>query len=237
MRPSLDALSRNSRAISYSLRGDFRSGFRVDRELGFDGHLQQLDTIFERAGLERAVLCGVSYGGLIALRYAATRPGRVSGLVLVSAPAPGWQPSKRQARYISRPWLSAPLFVAMGPLRLWPEIRAALPRWRTRARFAVAHALRVLGAPSIPGLMALRVRQQEGIDFLVDCQRVHAPALIITGEEHLDKVVPAHVTERYAELLPSVQHIRMERTGHIGMVTQPQNFAELVGRFAHAHHR
>lgn len=237
MRPALDALARDCRALSYSLRGDLRSGFRIERELGFEGHLRQLDAIFERAGLERAVLCGVSYGGLIAVRYAASRPDRVTGLVLVSAPGPGWKPSERQARYVSRPWLSMPLFVATGPLRLWPEIRAALPRWRPRARFALAHALRIVRAPSIPSLMALRVRQQEGIDFEADCLRVRAPALVITGEEQLDKVVPVRATERYARLIPCVQHIRMERTGHIGLVTQPEKFAGLVSEFAHAHHR
>ena len=236
MRPALDALSRHCRTISYSLRGDFRSGFRVERELGFEGHLRQLDALFERIGLGRAILCGVSYGGLIAVRYAATRPSRVSGLVLVSAPGPGWTPSERQARYVSRPWLSAPLFVATGPLRLWPEIQAALPRWRSRASFAIAHTFRILRAPAIPGLMALRVRQQEGIDFHRDCRRIQAPALVVTGEEHLDRVVPVHVTERYAQLIPCVQHIRMDRTGHIGLVTQPERFSGLVSEFAHAHH-
>jgi pimeloyl-ACP methyl ester carboxylesterase len=236
MRPALDALARRCRPISYSLCGDFGSGFPVDRELGFEGYLRQLDTILERVGVERAVICGVSYGGLIAVRYAASRPHRVSALVLVSAPAPGWKPSPRQERYVARPWLSTPVFVATGPFRLWPEVRAALPDWRPRLRFAMSHALRILRAPSIPALMALRVRQQEGLDFQRDSERVAAPTLVITGEEQLDRVVPVHVTRRYADLIPRVQYVQMEGTGHIGLVTRPEHFARLVGEFAHAHH-
>ena len=205
--------------------------------LGFDNYLRQLDAIVERSGVQRAVLCGVSYGGMIALRYAAMRQDRVTALVLVSAPAPGWKPSTRQSAYIARPWLSAPLFVVTGPIRLWPEICAALPEWPSRLRFAMRHGLRVLAAPSIPSLMALRVHQQQALDFHADCDRVCAPTMVITGEEGLDTVVPVHVTQRYCEFIPAARYEKLERTGHIGMITQPERFAELVGGFAHANHR
>jgi 3-oxoadipate enol-lactonase len=236
MRPSLDALSTRCRAISYSLSGDFGSGYPMNPALGFDNYLRQLDAIVSGLGVQRAVICGVSYGGMIALRYAATRPERVSGMVLVSAPAPGWRPSARQAAHIARPWVSTPAFLAAGPFRLWPEIRAALPERRERVRFAMKHGVRVLLAPSIPSLMALRVHQQQALDFRGDCDRVQAPTLIVTGEEGLDTVVPVHVTERYREFIPSARYVKLDRTGHIGMITQPERFAELVSGFAHANH-
>jgi 3-oxoadipate enol-lactonase len=236
MRPTLDALSRHCRAVSYSLSGDFGSGRSIDDRQGFDGYIRQLDAILESTGIERAVVCGVSYGGLIALRFASLRPERVSALAIVSAPAPGWQPSARQATWIARPWLSAPVFVATGPLRLWPEIRAALPEAATRLRFAVAHGIRVLRAPMIPPLMALRVRQQQELDFRGDCERIRVRTLVITGDENLDSVVPVQVTQRYCELIPSAQYVRMGGTGHIGLITQPERFARIVGEFAHANH-
>src|SRR5262245_583820 len=99
MQPAIAALERRCRTITYTLSGDFGSGARPDPSLGFDTFIQQLDEVFERARLERAALCGVSYGGLIALRYAATRPERVSALVFTSSPAPGWKPTLRQSRY------------------------------------------------------------------------------------------------------------------------------------------
>ena len=46
------------------------------------------DAVLDRAGLERAAICGISLGGMVALRYAAVRAGRVSALVLVSVPGP-----------------------------------------------------------------------------------------------------------------------------------------------------
>jgi pimeloyl-ACP methyl ester carboxylesterase len=236
MRPTLDALSRRCRTVSYSLSGDFGSGSPMDGSQRFDSYIEQLESIFESTGIDRAVICGVSYGGLIALRFASLRPERVTGLTIVSAPAPGWKPSARQASWIARPWLSAPAFVATGPFRLWPEIRAALPEGPKRLRFALAHGIRVLRAPMIPPLMALRVRQQQELDFRADCERIRTRTLVITGDDNLDTVVPVQVTQRYCELIPSARYVRMDGTGHLGSITQPERFARIVGEFAHANH-
>src|SRR4051812_16336566 len=109
--PALRELQKHFRTVSYTLCGDFGSQEKYDRALGFENYVRQLDAVFLRAGLERASLCGVSYGGLVALRYAALRPMRVGSLILVSSPAPGWVPTERQQAYIARPWRSAPAFV------------------------------------------------------------------------------------------------------------------------------
>jgi pimeloyl-ACP methyl ester carboxylesterase len=231
MHPALTALSRRCRAISYTLCGDFGSGMRANPEIGFENYLRQLDAVVQRTGVERFALCGVSYGGWIALRYAATRPERVSALILVSAPSPGWSPSARQRAHISKPWRSAPAFVVAAPFRVWPEIRAALPSWTSRLRFVVTHGLRVLSAPMIPPLMAARVRQEQALDFCPDCSRVRAPTLIISGEDGLDSVVPVPVTQRYRSLIPGSRYEMMTHTGHLGMVTQPDRFADLVSGF------
>jgi 3-oxoadipate enol-lactonase len=236
MLPALRALARRCRTISYSLAGDIGSRRAVSTSEGFDGYLRQLDDVYEHAGLERSAVCGVSYGGFVALRYAATRPERVSALILVSAPAPGWHPSTRQAHYIARPWLFAPAFVLTSPVRIWPEIQAAFQDWGSRLRFLVTHGLRVATAPMIPSLMASRVQVQQQLDFAPDCSMVRAPTLIVTGDEGLDSVVPVEVTQIYRSLIPGARYERMDRTGHIGMLTQPDRFASIVSGFVHANH-
>jgi len=147
LRPTLDALQRHCRTVSYSLGGDFGAGWKVDPSLGFENYLRQLDGVLDRAQLERAAICGISYGGFIALRYAATRPHRVSHLVLTSSPSPGWKPNPRQSGYIARPWISTPAFLATAPGRLWPEIRAAFDDLPSRLAFCATHMGRVLTAP------------------------------------------------------------------------------------------
>jgi pimeloyl-ACP methyl ester carboxylesterase len=231
MKPALDELGKRCRVLSYTLCGDIGSGMKFDRALGFDNFVRQLDRVFDRAAVQRAALCGVSYGGFIALRYAALRPERVSSLVFASSPAPGWVPDARQRRYVARPWQSAPAFVAGAPLRLWPEIRAAYDTPRERLSFLIRHAARVVAAPIVPPLVAARVTLQQEIDFAPDCARVQVPTLIVTGEDDLDRIVPAEVTRRYRQLIPGARYVQMKRSGHIGLLTQPAQFADIVTGF------
>jgi 3-oxoadipate enol-lactonase len=235
MEPALQALRSDCRVVAYSLCGDAGSGMTPDPARGFDNYLQQLDGVLDRAGLMRAALCGVSYGGFVALRYAAMRPERVSSLILVSAPAPGWTPSARQRWYLSRPRLSWPVFVIAAPLRIWPEIVSALPSWRARLRFAIVHGMRVLMAPMVPSLAAGRVAAQQAEDFGADAARVKAPTLLITGEDDLDQVVPPAASRRYLAMIAGARYHKLDGTGHIGMLTRPQRFARIVSSFVHAH--
>jgi 3-oxoadipate enol-lactonase len=234
--PALQRLASTCRAISYSLSGDFGSGWRIRRELGFDNYVHQLDEVFETARLTRGVLCGVSFGGFVALHYAALHPGRVSALILASSPGPGWRPTAQQAAWIARPWWSVPAFLLTSPLRIWPEVSAALPAMGKRLGFFARQGTRCLAAPMIPSLMATRIREAACVDFEADCRRVAMPTLVLTGEENLDRVVPVGSTRGYTRLIPRAEHRTMPHTGHMGLLTKPSVFADIVSGFAHAHH-
>jgi pimeloyl-ACP methyl ester carboxylesterase len=235
MEPALRKLAERCRVVSYSLSGDLGSGRRADPALGFDGYVRQLDDVLDAVGVDRAAVCGISFGGFVALRYAALRQGRVGALVLASAPAPGWHPSPQQARWIARPWLSAPGFIASSPARLWPEVSETHPRLSSRLRFFARHGVRATLAPMIPSLMARRIREAQRLDFRADCERVEAPTLVVTGEQRLDRVVPVENTRRYTSLIRGAQYELMPGTGHIGVLTQPDRFADIISGFVHAH--
>lgn len=236
MAPALHALQQHCRVVSYSLCGDAGSGMSMDPALGFDNYVHQLDAVYEKTGLSRATLCGVSYGGFIALRYAATYPERVGSLILVSAPAPGWVPNQRQQRYLAKPRLYAPIFALTAPARLWPEVRSSIASWPERLRFVVTYGARVVSAPLVPSNAAARMSVQQATDFSADAARVRARTLVITGEDALDLVVPPAVTRWYVSQIPGARHVTLERTGHIGLVTQPGRFAHIVSDFVHANH-
>jgi 3-oxoadipate enol-lactonase len=235
MRPAVRALGRRCRTVSFSLCGEPRSGLRIDRRLGFDSFVVQVDAALDEAGLASAALCGVSFGGLIALRYAALRPERVRALVLVSVPPPDWEPGPRVEGYLRTPWLRAPLFVAGAPRRLVPEIWSASDSMGEFARLAVGQAARVIAAPMSPSRSAERYLLSRRVDLLADCARVAAPTLVVTGEPGLDRVVPAEQTRRFVHLIPGARVAVLERTGHLGLVTRPAAFADIVGGFVAAH--
>jgi pimeloyl-ACP methyl ester carboxylesterase len=224
MRPALRALSRHCRVISYSLGGAKR----------FDELVAQVDEVFDRRGVQTAAICGVSFGGLIATKYAAARPERTDALIIVSTPAPAWTPSPVQARHLASPWWSTPAFLATAPGRIWPEIAAAIDGNSSRLRFCVAHVARIVAAPIVPAQMAARMKLRPGLELCSDCARVTARTLVISGDPDLDHVVPASSTREFVGLIRDAKYAMMDRTGHIGLVTQPDRFAEIVGAFVNA---
>jgi pimeloyl-ACP methyl ester carboxylesterase len=231
MGAAVDALSRQFRVLTFTLAGEPTSDHPFHAELGFDNFIAQLDRVLDGAGVCDAVICGVSYGGLIGLRYAALRPSRVRALTLVSAPPPDYQPDDRVERYLRAPRLMAPLFCAGAVSRGWAEMRRALPTWRARAAFARRQAQQVAQAPMRPRLMRDRVRLLESVDLVDAAKACTAPALVITGEPDLDRVVTVASTLRYRELLRQVTVTRLEHTGHLGLVLRPDDFAQRIAEF------
>jgi pimeloyl-ACP methyl ester carboxylesterase len=221
MKPALRALARRCRVISYSLGAAST----------FDALVRQVDEVLDRQGVEAAAICGVSFGGQVAAKYAAARPERTRALILVSTPSPAWTPTKEQARYLARPWLSTPAFLATGPSRMWPEIAAAIDGAPARLRFCTGHIGRMLAAPIVPAQMAARMKLTPGPQLSADCARVVARTLVISGEPGLDRVVPAASTRELVDLIRGARYVMFARTGHVGLVTQPDRFARIAGDF------
>jgi 3-oxoadipate enol-lactonase len=231
MRPTVEALATRFRVLSFSLAGERTSGHVFDPRLGFDNFIVQVDRVLEEAGVRHAAVCGVSYGGLIAARYAAFRPQRARALVLVSALAPDYAPDARVRFYSRAPWLLSPVFCFNAWRRSRPEVRTALPDRRERLVFSARQLWRVAAHPTSPALMRDRIRLLEGIDFAASVASIGAPTLLITGEEQLDRVVPPRHSLGYRQLLPHAECLTFERTGHIGVVTRPLQFAAAVANF------
>ena len=231
MSPAVDALERCCRVISFSLAKNRGSGHRVDPARGFDTYLDQIEEVMTHAGLADAAVCGVSFGGLIALHWAARRPERTRALVLVSTPSPNWKPAARVDWYLRAPRLLAPVFAAQSPFRLGPEIWRAHDSVGDRLAFSGRYVARVALSPFSPVGMAERVRLMSTVDFEADCRRVRAPTLVLTGEPGLDRVVSVDGTRSYTDRIAGAHHAILERTGHIGLVTRPDRFAEMVAPF------
>jgi pimeloyl-ACP methyl ester carboxylesterase len=234
LRPTVDALASSFRVLTFPLCGERASGLRFDPARGLDNYADQIARVLDDRRVDRAAICGVSFGGLAALRFAAARPDRTESLILTSAPGPLFHLSKRHEIYARMPWLLGPLFLAETPRRVRREIAAALPRLQDRWAFVRWQIGTVLTAPiSLTG-MAERGRLLVAIDATADCRLVAAPTLVVTGEPALDFVVPVAGTTRYVDYIARARGVVLEGTGHLGTITKPQAFADIVRRFVPA---
>jgi pimeloyl-ACP methyl ester carboxylesterase len=231
MRATIEALSAFFRVLTFPLCGERGSGRTVDPALGVDNYTAQIAEVLARKELDRATICGVSFGGRAALRFAATCPAATDALVLVSTPGPGYHLSRRHAIYVRAPWLFGPLFLSETPFRLRAELRVALPDSRQRRAFGQDALRSLFTSPVSLSRMAARAQLLTSGDPAGDCSRVIAPTLVITGERELDHVVPMDGTSEYARLIPGARMAVIERTGHLGALTRADAFAAMVQDF------
>lgn len=225
----VDALARHYRVLTFSL-ADERAGRPAARGT-IDVFADQVESALDRCSLRAAIVVGVSFGGLVSLRFAATRAARTRALVMVSAPGPQWHLRPRHDAYARLPWLFGPLFVVESPFRLRREIDTALPAWSDRRRYLIEQARTIVSAPVSLSRMAARARLIHRYDRVTDCGLVTAPTLVVQGEDALDHVTGSGGTDEYVRLIRDARHARMHETGHLGSVTRPDACADIIHRF------
>jgi 3-oxoadipate enol-lactonase len=235
MKPAIDALAQRCRVVTFSLADEPSCGGQFDEARGFDCYVAQVRDALDAAGLREATICGVSYGGLIAAAFAARHPDRTSSLVLVSALPAAWRPNARVNFYLRAPRLLMPVFM-VASLRMYSEIAAANDGVAGGMSAALRHGSRVLTHMFSPSRMARRVALLQSVDLLRELAALpaagHPPALIVTGDPSLDNVVPVASTHEYLRLLPKASIATIARTGHLGLITRPSAFANIVVPFA-----
>ena len=231
VQPATEALARSFRVLTFSLCGERGSGARFDPALGFDNYTRQVLTALDRHRVDRATVCGMSFGGRAAIRFAAAHPDRTAALVLASTPGPNWRMRGRHRLYTRAPHLLGPLFFVESPHRLNPELAAAFPSLRDRWRFTWRQCARFVSAPLSPSRMAARARLVDATSPEIDCSVIAAPTLIVTGEPALDRVVDVADTGTYVARIAGAQHRILARTGHLGPLTRPDAFASMVREF------
>jgi 3-oxoadipate enol-lactonase len=176
--------------------------------------LQALDA----AGLERAVVCGLSMGGYVAFELWRRARDRIAGLVLANTKAEADTPQAADGRraladrlrnegnvLIASP---PPLLSAAASTALWDQVKsivAAQPAdWIAAA--ALGMAVRPDSTSDLPG--------------------IDVPTLVITAEG--DTLIPPDVTSPMADKIPGAKLAVIETAGHLSNLEQPEEFTRLV---------
>ena len=211
------------------------AGFRVvamdlpgfgDAPLPQEPYAPWVDVVetMDALSIERAAVVGVSFGADVALRVALIAPERVTALVLLSARAPGVDPSEE--------------------LRAaWEAENEAMDRGDVDGAVeAVVEAWTLPGAPAelreLVGAMQRRAFEldaeggalEEAADPLEEdpdaLRRLSVPTLAAAGER--DKPDFREAAEVLAGTLPEARHAVIEGAGHLAPLETPETFRETV---------
>ncbi len=251
VRPDFAPLARGRRVIYYDQRGGGRSQL-IDRaqDLAIDRHVADLEALRRHFGLERMILLGNSWGGLLVSAYAAAHPDRVERLVL-DAPAPPTQAGVEG--------LNAE-FARRGQVRFSEDERRRLENvfdedhWdEAEDPVAVCHDFaRVVlqlyrhdmqREPAFRGDLCAgpveAVRRQPAVNQMIwqslpnydlrpAVRRVTVPVLVITGESD---AIPLSGVDGWISSYPQARRLIVPGAGHFVHFEQPQIFFAAIEAF------
>ncbi len=221
--PLAGALAPHFHVIRYELRAE-SDCFSLRRRFGFDELVRDLDEFLEEKGLERPLLMGVSFGGMLALRFAATRPGRLAGLIAQGVDV-------RFQRSLFRQ-------VAGRVLRDYPlpanspfvnQFFNLLFGGKQRNRLLVDFVTRQSWQTD-QSVMAHRFRLVEELDLSADLPSIHLPTLLLAGGR--DVLTSSRGLAELAEGIAGARVARLPSAGHLAFTTHAEPMAREIMRFA-----
>jgi pimeloyl-ACP methyl ester carboxylesterase len=210
------------------------------------GHVTFFDDVRSALEIDRWTLVGHSWGGLVAMAYAAMKPARVRRLIVIDGYAGGGSVSEADAaaerersfaRVRDRGWFAH----AIGALEASDALEAPTER-EDVTTFAPAWAL-YFSDPDLPGSRAHLERLVREMRQNVDVQRiwndrheaadhrdlaaaVTCPTLIVVGEhDFICGPVWNHVL---ANAIPGARYVEILDAGHFPQYEQPDEVMRIV---------
>ncbi len=226
--PLARLLARRFRVISYQLRGE-DDCFELRRRFGLSELVSDLCEFLDWHCLERPALFGVSFGGILALEFAARHARRLQSLIVQGVGARFERGLLQQvaSMVLSRYPLPADNpFVNQFFNLLFGKRQKPGPQFEfvTRTVWQTDQSV-----------MAHRFRLVEQYDMDRRLGRIDVPALVISGDRDL-LVSPRSLAE-LCEGLPQRETLRLKDSGHLAAVTHAAALAREVCRFLEAHAR
>ena len=187
-----------------------------------DDHVNDLIALMDSLEISNAVICGLSVGGLIAMRLSTVRPDLVSSLVLCdTAPKIGTEPMWEERMEIARRDGMAGL------------LKANMERWFTQ-NFHTHHTAELDGYSNmflrvpIEGYLGTAAAIRD-TDLREDAAKIDLPVMCVVGEE--DGSTPPELVLEMANMIPGADFKLIKGAGHIPCVEQPHVLADTLTGF------
>lgn len=220
--PQFTFLKKEFRVVRYDVRGFGRST-GGDGQFTMEQYADDLLWVLESLKAEKAVLCGLSMGGYIALRFAEKYPERVKALILADtkAEADGNEAKIKRAQSVKLLKTQGTAAFLEGFTKGALAEDAPEPLVQEVKRIALPNApLDISGA-----LLAMAART----DTSATLPKLQCPALVIVGEK--DKLTPPEQAKKMADALPRATLVTLKGAGHLSNLEKPAEFTSHVIEF------
>lgn len=188
-----------------------------------------LAAVLDVLEIEKAVLCGHSMGGYVALEMLRRHPERLSGLILCHTRAEADTADGRKARdemadLVRRAGTSA-VVERMLPKLFAPSSLEALPH-------VVEHVEAMISRNHAEGIIDALVAMKHRADSSDLLSTINVPTLVVAGAH--DQLIPVGQSRAMAAAIPTAQFAVIPETGHLAPLEDPQATGRVLGEFLEA---
>ena len=224
--PQMGVLSDIAQVIAPDLRG-FGKSDAPEGVCTMAAYADDLAALLDTLKIERAVVCGLSMGGYIALAVWKKYASRVRGLILVDTRAGADSPAARQGRLDMVEQVkqhgSKPAADAMLPRLLTEATRQSRPDLVELAR-----AMMLRQSPG--GIIGAQLGMSERPDSTPILPTINVPTLAVFGDQ--DVITPAETEGRsLAAAIPGAELVIIPNAGHLANLEQPKVFNAAIRKF------
>ena len=202
-------------------RGSGDSRLADPKPLAMDIHVDDLVAVLDAVDLRAAILIGVSFGGVVALEFAARVPARALAVVAYEPPYGPLADARTQRAFAT---------VATATERAWETGGGAPSAAETFMRGVADDAWdrlpdRTRGFLAAEGAGAYVDAGLRGLDP-AGLARIRVPVTILSGDASDPFYRP--IAEALAERIPGARHVRLVGMTHASPITDPAPIAEAV---------
>lgn len=220
-----EGLSDSARVIVPDLRG-FGGSVIGAGPIDIGTYADDVRELLDALGIQgRAIICGLSMGGYIALAYERRYPDHVAALILANTKAgpdneQGKEGRNKSIALANEKGASA-IAEAMLPKMLSPK--------SSNNTELVAQVRRIMESATVPGIVAALESMRDRPDSTPTLLEFSAPTLIIAGAD--DQLFPLSVAQVMAQAARNSQLVILPDAGHISSMDQPAAFNQAVKEF------
>jgi 3-oxoadipate enol-lactonase len=173
----------------------------------------------DEVGVDRAVVCGLSMGGYVALELWRRAPQRFAGLVLANTRAGADAEEGASGRRALAERLRSegsgflvekppPLLTADAPKELWARVKG------------------IIAAQPAASIAAASLGMAERPDSTGDLAGISVPTVVVTASG--DTLIPPDATSPMADLIPGATLRIIEGAGHLSNLQAPEAFNDAL---------
>ena len=218
--PQLDHFGRTRRAVAFDYPG-YGDSDPAPKGTTRDDYASAIISAMHELGIDRAHVCGLSLGGVIAIAMNHADSERCASLILADTFAAH---PDGQAIY-ERSLAASNDLRAMAEARV--DVLLAQPADPAIRSGVVETMARIAPAAYCIGSEAVWLADQRD-----RAEHIRVPTLVLCGTE--DKVTPPSLSRELAHLIPGARYEPIERAGHLTNLERADEFNTLVSAFIRA---